>query len=75
MYDVTTRHVLQPVDDFIEAAARNVMQIHLRPNADGDILVFMPGTYSPLTAPDIAHLQVPKRLKHAATSYVGRRTS
>jgi len=43
MYEVATRHATAPVDDFIDAAARNVMQIHTRPNANGDILVFMPG--------------------------------
>ena len=43
MYEVATRHTTAPVDDFIDAAARNVMQIHTRQNADGDILVFMPG--------------------------------
>ena len=47
MYDVATRNVLRPVDDFIEAAAKNVIQIHLRPHADGDILVFMPGVLRP----------------------------
>jgi ATP-dependent RNA helicase DHX33 len=44
MYDVSTRHILRPVDDFIECAARNVMQIHVRPKAVGDVLVFMPGS-------------------------------
>lgn len=44
MYDVATRHVLRPVDDFIESAAKNVMQVHLRPGAIGDALVFMPGS-------------------------------
>jgi len=47
MYEVATRNVTKPVDDFIEAAAKNVIQIHLRPNADGDILVFMPGARIP----------------------------
>lgn len=44
MYDVRTRHVLEAVDDFIESAARMVMQIHQDPRAEGDVLVFMPGT-------------------------------
>ncbi|KAK1922948.1 ATP-dependent RNA helicase prh1 [Papiliotrema laurentii] len=44
MYEVATRHVKSPVDDFIEAAAKNVMQIHFNPKADGDVLVFMPGS-------------------------------
>ncbi|KIR72693.1 ATP-dependent RNA helicase prh1 [Cryptococcus deuterogattii CA1014] len=44
MYEVATQHVLEPVDDFIEAAARQVMTIHCSPNSPGDILVFMPGS-------------------------------
>jgi ATP-dependent RNA helicase DHX33 len=45
MYDVATQHLLAPVDDYVEAAAKQVMAIHLSPNsvADGDVLVFMPG--------------------------------
>lgn len=45
MYDVSTQHLLSPVDDYIEAAAKQVMTIHLSPAsvADGDVLVFMPG--------------------------------
>lgn len=44
MYNVSTRHIIRPVDDFIESAAKNVMHIHLRPKAEGDVLVFMPGS-------------------------------
>jgi HrpA-like RNA helicase len=43
MYDVTTRHLLEPVEDFIETAAKQVIQIHCSKDAEGDILVFMPG--------------------------------
>ncbi|RXK41757.1 ATP-dependent RNA helicase prh1 [Tremella mesenterica] len=43
VYEVDTRHVLQPVDDFIESAARQVLQVHCTPKCEGDILVFMPG--------------------------------
>ncbi|WWC72372.1 uncharacterized protein I206_106334 [Kwoniella pini CBS 10737] len=44
MYDVSTQHSLNPVDDFIEAAARQVMIIHNNQQSEGDILVFMPGS-------------------------------
>jgi HrpA-like RNA helicase len=44
MYNVSTRHVVDPVDDFIEAAANKVMAIHCAvPAVQGDVLVFMPG--------------------------------
>lgn len=43
MYDVQTRHLLEPVDDYVEAAAKQVVGIHLNPSAEGDVLVFMPG--------------------------------
>jgi len=44
MYNVSTRHVVDPVDDFIEAAANKVMAIHYAtPAVQGDVLVFMPG--------------------------------
>ena len=44
MYNVSTRHVVDPVDDFIEAAANKVMAIHCsKPEVQGDVLVFMPG--------------------------------
>jgi HrpA-like RNA helicase len=47
MYNVSTRHVVEPVDDFIEAAANKVMGIHCaKPEVKGDMLVFMPGTSS-----------------------------
>ena len=49
MYNVSTRHVVDPVDDFIEAAANKVMALHCAtPAVQGDVLVFMPGE-SPLT--------------------------
>ncbi|WWC92077.1 uncharacterized protein L201_007031 [Kwoniella dendrophila CBS 6074] len=44
MYDVLTQHSSTPVDDFIEAAARQVMSIHCTKGNQGDILVFMPGS-------------------------------
>ncbi|WVQ70498.1 hypothetical protein IAR50_000017 [Cryptococcus sp. DSM 104548] len=44
MYNVTTQHVMEPVEDYIEAAARQVMSIHCTPGAEGDVLVFMPGS-------------------------------
>ncbi|ODN82667.1 hypothetical protein, variant 1 [Cryptococcus amylolentus CBS 6039] len=44
MYEVTTQHVMEPVEDYIEAAARQVMSIHCTSGAEGDILVFMPGS-------------------------------
>jgi HrpA-like RNA helicase len=49
MYNVSTRHVVDPVDDFIEAAANKVMAIHCAiPAVQGDVLVFMPGeSHSP----------------------------
>ncbi len=41
-----TAHALDPVDDFIEAAAVQTLHIHRdRPVVPGDILVFMPGRY------------------------------
>jgi len=41
--------VVDPVDDFIEAAANKVMALHCAtPAVQGDVLVFMPGE-SPLT--------------------------
>lgn len=44
MYNVNTRHIVDPVDDFIEAAANRVVQIHCAdPTPKGDMLVFMPG--------------------------------
>jgi ATP-dependent RNA helicase DHX33 len=44
MYNVATRHVVDPVDDYIEAAANKVMQVHCTvPSLKGDMLVFMPG--------------------------------
>ena len=46
MYDVATRHVAEAVHDFIESAAKTVLQIHNDPKACGDVLVFMPGTYT-----------------------------
>ncbi|TYJ52858.1 hypothetical protein B9479_006538 [Cryptococcus floricola] len=44
MYQVTTQHVVEPVEDYIEAAARQVMSIYCTPGAEGDVLVFMPGS-------------------------------
>ncbi|WWD20552.1 hypothetical protein CI109_105028 [Kwoniella shandongensis] len=44
MYDVDTRHVTEPLEDFIEGAARQVMVIHCTPGSEGDVLVFMPGS-------------------------------
>nr|XP_019051332.1 ATP-dependent RNA helicase prh1 [Kwoniella bestiolae CBS 10118]OCF30262.1 ATP-dependent RNA helicase prh1 [Kwoniella bestiolae CBS 10118] len=44
MYDVLTQHTTNPVDDFIETAARQVMNIHCNPKNEGDVLVFMPGS-------------------------------
>jgi ATP-dependent RNA helicase DHX33 len=43
MYPVGTRHAAEPVDDYIESAARQAMVIHCVSGQDGDILVFMPG--------------------------------
>lgn len=43
VYNVDTRHVTEPVDDFIESAAKTVVRVHTNPEATGDILVFMPG--------------------------------
>lgn len=43
MYEVTTQHLLEPVEDFIETAAKQVLQIHCSKEAEGDVLVFMPG--------------------------------
>jgi len=38
--------VVDPVDDFIEAAANKVMAIHCAiPSVQGDVLVFMPGEF------------------------------
>jgi hypothetical protein len=51
LYDVTTRHLLEPVEDFIETAAKQVVQIHCS-DAEGDVLVFMPGG-SALFAADV----------------------
>ena len=44
IYDVATRYALSPVDDFIEAAATSALKLHRTPDAQGDILMFMPGT-------------------------------
>lgn len=44
MYEVSTRHAKRPVDDYVEAAAKMVMQIHFTPKAEGDVLIFMPGS-------------------------------
>jgi ATP-dependent RNA helicase DHX33 len=44
MYEVATHHVHAAVDDYIESAAKSVLQIHCRKGAEGDVLVFMPGT-------------------------------
>lgn len=44
MYSVATQHSLEPVDDFVEAAARQVLLLHCTPGAPGDVLVFMPGS-------------------------------
>ncbi|WVN89551.1 uncharacterized protein L203_104776 [Cryptococcus depauperatus CBS 7841] len=44
MFDVATHHVLEPVDDFIEAAAKQVILIHLNSKSEGDVLAFMPGS-------------------------------
>ncbi|WVF68149.1 hypothetical protein IAT40_002912 [Kwoniella sp. CBS 6097] len=44
MYEVTTQHVANHVDDFIEAAGRQVINIHCGQGNEGDILVFMPGS-------------------------------
>jgi ATP-dependent RNA helicase DHX33 len=43
MYEVKTCHVLSAVEDYVEDAAKQVMQIHHKSGMDGDILVFMPG--------------------------------
>lgn len=45
MFPVGTCHALEPVDDYIESAARQAMQIHCASRQDGDILVFMPGEW------------------------------
>jgi len=48
LYDVFTCYSAAPVDDYIEAAARQVLQIHCaKPEKDGDILIFMPGQPHP----------------------------
>ena len=44
VYDVKTRHSLEPVDDFVDAAARQALQIHSASQA-GDILIFLPGEW------------------------------
>ncbi|ORY35839.1 P-loop containing nucleoside triphosphate hydrolase protein [Naematelia encephala] len=44
MFSVATSYTVDPIDDFIEQAARKVMQIHCtKPAKEGDVLVFMPG--------------------------------
>lgn len=43
MFPVGTCHALEPVDDYIESAARQAIQIHCTSGQDGDVLVFMPG--------------------------------
>lgn len=47
MYDVATQHLIEPVEDFIETAAKQVLQIHNSQEAEGDVLVFMPGRSFP----------------------------
>jgi ATP-dependent RNA helicase DHX33 len=46
MFPVGTCHALEPVDDYIESAARQAIQIHCTSGQDGDVLVFMPGEWS-----------------------------
>jgi ATP-dependent RNA helicase DHX33 len=72
MYDVTTRHLLEPADDFVETAAKQVMQIHCSGDGEGDVLVFMPGK-SGLGSQNIHAqkliIQVPKRSRPAPIRY------
>ena len=60
MYNVTTQHLLEPADDYIESAAKQVLQIHCSEGAEGDILVFMPGECGKFVPTDN---QGPKRLR------------
>lgn len=41
-FPVETIHAKNPVEDYVDAAIKQVLQIHLQPRI-GDILVFMPG--------------------------------
>lgn len=41
-FPVDTIHAKNPVEDYVDAAVKQVLQIHLQPKS-GDILVFMPG--------------------------------
>ncbi|KAK0086647.1 hypothetical protein PV325_002823 [Microctonus aethiopoides] len=41
-FPVEVMHAKNPVEDYVEAAVKQVLQIHLQPKT-GDILVFMPG--------------------------------
>lgn len=65
MYDVTTQHLVEPADDYIESAAKQVLQIHCSEGAEGDILVFLPGKYDD---PTCADQKGPRRSKRAQRS-------
>ncbi|KOX67360.1 Pre-mRNA-splicing factor ATP-dependent RNA helicase PRP16 [Melipona quadrifasciata] len=41
-FPVEVLHAKNPVDDYVDAAVKQVLQIHLQPRS-GDVLVFMPG--------------------------------
>lgn len=41
-FPVEVMHAKNPVEDYVDAAVKQVMQIHLQPKS-GDVLVFMPG--------------------------------
>ncbi|XP_015111383.1 pre-mRNA-splicing factor ATP-dependent RNA helicase PRP16 [Diachasma alloeum] len=41
-FPVETIHAKNPVEDYVDAAVKQVLQIHLQPKS-GDVLVFMPG--------------------------------
>ena len=42
IYPVEVLHAKNPVEDYVDAAVKQVLQIHLQPRS-GDVLVFMPG--------------------------------
>ena len=73
MYDVATQHLTAPVDDYVEAAAKQVMTIHMSPNSvvDGDVLVFMPGAEEIEMCADILRRAM-KELEHLKGGANGR---
>ena len=75
MFNVATRHLMSAVDDIVEGAIKQTVAIHGTDNAEGDVLVFMPGAYLRCNNCQAKDIQGPTRLSAVARDSDGSPTS